>query len=121
MSACVTGDFKQSQDTVAPAAVPGWLLVRAIVRPIEEAVKIAGALAQGDLTRRIEVRANDETGRLMGALRGMSDSPVGIVARVRSGTDTMATASAGIADGKQDRRDHRAHLRELPSRPISWR
>ncbi|MET0980760.1 MAG: methyl-accepting chemotaxis protein, partial [Telluria sp.] len=82
--------------------VLGWLLVRAIVRPLEEAVRIAGAVAQGDLTQRIEVRSNDETGRLMGALRDMNDSLVEIVTRVRAGTDTIATASTEIADGNLD-------------------
>jgi methyl-accepting chemotaxis protein len=110
-------DFKRSQELVeivrivclaglviglAFAAFLGWLLVRAIVRPLEEAVRIAGAVAQGDLTQRIDVRSNDETGRLMGALRDMNDSLVEIVSRVRSGTDTMATASAEIADGNLD-------------------
>jgi methyl-accepting chemotaxis protein len=110
-------NYKQSQDIVeivrivcfaglviglAFAAVLGWLLVRAIVRPLEEAVKIAGAVAQGDLTQHIDVRSNDETGRLMGALRDMNDSLVEIVTRVRAGTDTMATASGEIAAGNLD-------------------
>jgi len=110
-------DYKRSQETAALvrsvclaglviglafAALLGWLLVRAIVRPLEEAVRIAGAVAQGDLTQRIEVRSNDEAGRLMGALRDMNDALVEIVARVRSGTDTMATASAEIAEGNLD-------------------
>jgi methyl-accepting chemotaxis protein len=110
-------DFKRSQEVVelvrlvcfaglvfglAVAAWLGWLLVRAIVRPLEEAVKIAGAVAQGDLTQRIEVRSNDETGRLMAALRDMNDSLVEIVTRVRAGTDTISTASSEIADGNLD-------------------
>jgi methyl-accepting chemotaxis protein len=38
---------------LAFAALLGWLLVRAIVRPLDEAVRIAGAVAQGDLTQHI--------------------------------------------------------------------
>jgi methyl-accepting chemotaxis protein len=110
-------DFKSSQKTfelvrticlaglvigLIFAAVLGWLLVRAIVRPLEEAVRIAGAVAKGDLTQRIEVRSQDETGRLMGALRDMNSSLVAIVSRVRSGTDTMAIASSEIAAGNLD-------------------
>ncbi|MEN3275155.1 MAG: hypothetical protein V7631_945 [Massilia sp.] len=87
---------------LALAALLGWRTVRAIVRPLEEAVQIAGAVAQGDLTRKIEVRSNDETGRLMAALRDMNDSLVEIVTRVRTGTDTIATASGEIADGNLD-------------------
>jgi methyl-accepting chemotaxis protein-1 (serine sensor receptor) len=110
-------DYKRSQEIAAMvrlvcfaglvfglaiAAWLGWLLVRAIVRPLEEAVNIAGAVAQGDLTQRIEVRSNDETGRLMGALRDMNDSLVEIVTRVRAGTDTISTASSEIAGGNLD-------------------
>lgn len=110
-------DFKSSQETfelvrticlaglvigLIFAAVLGWLLVRAIVRPLEEAVKIAGAVAKGDLTQRIEVRSQDETGRLTCALRDMNSSLVAIVSRVRSGTDTMAIASSKIAAGNLD-------------------
>ena len=87
---------------LAIAAWLGWLLVRAIVRPLEEAVRIAGAVAQGDLTQRIEVGAKDETGRLMAALRDMNDALVEIVTRVRTGTDTISTASSEIADGNLD-------------------
>ena len=116
-TAVAAADYKRSQEIVeivrmvclaglvvglAFAAVLGWLLVRAIVRPLEAAVRIAGAVAQGDLTQRIDVRSNDETGRLMGALRDMNDSLVEIVSRVRVGADTMATASTEIADGNLD-------------------
>ncbi len=87
---------------VVVATVLGWLLVRAIVLPLQAAVKIAGGVAQGDLTQRIDVRSNDETGRLMAALRDMNDSLVEIVTRVRAGTDNIATASNEIADGNLD-------------------
>ena len=87
---------------VVVATVLGWLLVRAIVLPLQAAVKIAGGVAQGDLTQKIDVRSNDETGRLMAALRDMNDSLVEIVTRVRAGTDNIATASNEIADGNLD-------------------
>ncbi|QOY95914.1 MCP four helix bundle domain-containing protein [Massilia sp. UMI-21] len=84
------------------AAFVGWVLVRAIVRPIEEAVRIAGAVAAGDLTQKIEVGSQDETGRLLLALKDMNASLVQIVTRVRGGTDTIATASGQIAAGNLD-------------------
>jgi methyl-accepting chemotaxis protein-1 (serine sensor receptor) len=84
------------------AAFVGWVLVRAIVRPLEQAVAIAGAVAQGDLTQTIEVTSNDETGRLLKALKDMNDSLVKIVSQVRTGTDNIATASSQIAAGNLD-------------------
>ena len=84
------------------AAFVGWVLVRAIVRPLEQAVAIAGAVAQGDLTQTIEVTSKDETGRLLQALKDMNDSLVKIVSQVRTGTDNIATASSQIAAGNLD-------------------
>jgi methyl-accepting chemotaxis protein-1 (serine sensor receptor) len=84
------------------AGVMGTALVRGIVRPLEAAVRIAGAVADGDLTQSIEVRTNDETGRLMRALKEMNDGLVKIVGQVRGGTDTIATASGQIAAGNLD-------------------
>jgi len=84
------------------AAFIGWVLVRAIVRPLEQAVSIAGAVAKGDLTQQIVVTSHDETGRLLQALKEMNDSLVHIVSKVRTGTDNIATASGEIAAGNLD-------------------
>jgi methyl-accepting chemotaxis protein-1 (serine sensor receptor) len=84
------------------AAIVGTMLIRGIVRPLEEAVRIAHAVAAGDLTQQIEVRSKDETGRLMQALKDMNTGLVKIVGRVRGGTDTIATASGQIAAGNLD-------------------
>jgi len=83
-------------------AVCSWLLSNAIVRPIRQAVQVAEKVAGGDLTQVIEAKASDETGALLRALRHMNDSLVAIVAQVRSGTDTIATASAEISAGNMD-------------------
>ncbi|HEX8884645.1 MAG TPA: methyl-accepting chemotaxis protein, partial [Noviherbaspirillum sp.] len=64
--------------------------------------RIASAVASGDLTQNIPVRANDETGKLMQALKRMNDSLVDIVGRVRTGTDTIVSASSQIASGNLD-------------------
>ncbi|TFW33194.1 methyl-accepting chemotaxis protein [Massilia horti] len=84
------------------AAVVGAMLVRGIVNPLEEAVRIAGAVASGDLTQDIDVKSNDETGRLMRALKEMNQGLANIVGQVRAGTDTIATASGQIAAGNLD-------------------
>ena len=82
--------------------VIGLVISRSITRPLNEAVKIAQTVAAGDLSSSIAVRSKDETGQLMQALKDMNDSLVGIVGQVRSGTDTIATASSQIAAGNQD-------------------
>ncbi|QDZ27302.1 methyl-accepting chemotaxis protein [Noviherbaspirillum sp. UKPF54] len=87
---------------VLAGAVIAWSITRSITRPINEAVKVAQTVAGGDLGNRIEIRSTDETGQLLQALKEMNDSLVRIVGRVRSGTDTIATASAQIANGNLD-------------------
>ena len=79
-----------------------WWITRSITGPIRDAVKVAETVAAGDLSSTITVQGRDETAQLMHALKTMNDSLVGIVGQVRSGTDTIATASAEIAAGNQD-------------------
>jgi methyl-accepting chemotaxis protein len=83
-------------------SVCAWLLASAIVRPIRQAVEVAEKVAAGDLTQDIRARTTCETGALLRALRHMNDSLVAIVAQVRGGTDTIATASAEISAGNMD-------------------
>ncbi|RJG08182.1 HAMP domain-containing protein [Noviherbaspirillum cavernae] len=87
---------------LALGAVFAWLLSASITGPLKHAVKIAGTVAAGDLTHRIEVRSKDETGQLLQALKDMNNSLVRMVGSVRQGTDTIATASSEIAAGNLD-------------------
>jgi methyl-accepting chemotaxis protein len=84
------------------AAFAGMWIVRSITRPLGAAVKLVRGVADGDLTQRIDVHSADEIGQLMQALKDMNDSLVRVVGQVRSGTDTVATASSQIAAGNLD-------------------
>jgi methyl-accepting chemotaxis protein len=79
-----------------------WWITRSITRPLNRAVDMAEAVASGDLTTRMECHTTDETGQLLRALIGMNDSLSRTVGQVRSGTETIATASSEIASGNQD-------------------
>ncbi|MFZ6846342.1 methyl-accepting chemotaxis protein [Undibacterium sp. RuTC16W] len=87
---------------IATGGLVAWLSARSITRPIIEAVKIAQTVASGDLTSRIVVNSTDESGQLLQALKAMNDSLFHIVGQVRSGTETIATASGQIASGNLD-------------------
>ncbi|MBX3618027.1 methyl-accepting chemotaxis protein [Nitrosomonas sp.] len=84
------------------AGIIGLLLIRAVIGPLNEAVAVANAVASGDLTSRIEVSSNNETGRLLQALKAMNDNLVDLVGKVRMGTDQITTASGEIASGNSD-------------------
>jgi methyl-accepting chemotaxis protein len=79
-----------------------WLVSRSISRPLEQAVGIARRVADGDLSAHLEVQTTDETGNLMQALKDMNEHLATTVGRVRSGADTIATASTQIAAGNLD-------------------
>ena len=80
----------------------GWWVQRRIAEPMRDAVRIANAVAAGDLTARIDSSARDETGQLLRALKAMNESLVGIVSNVRQSSDSIATGSAQIATGNAD-------------------
>jgi methyl-accepting chemotaxis protein-1 (serine sensor receptor) len=90
--------------------VTAWL-GRSITQPLNRAVQFAQTVAAGDLRSRIDAAGKDETAQLLRALQEMNASLARIVADVRSGTDTIATASSQIAAGNHDlsaRTEHQA-------------
>lgn len=66
-----------------------------------DAVEVAQRIAAGDLTVAINLKSGDKTS-LLHAIKDMRDRLATLVAQVRSGTDTIATASAEIAAGNMD-------------------
>ncbi|MBN3747499.1 HAMP domain-containing protein [Burkholderia sp. Se-20373] len=79
-----------------------YAIVRSITRPLNEAVRITQTVAAGDLTSHIDPQSRDETGKLLHALRDMSENLKRVVEEVRASADTVATASSQIASGNED-------------------
>ncbi|MBW8896997.1 MAG: MCP four helix bundle domain-containing protein [Massilia sp.] len=63
--------------------------------------KIAGSIAEGDLSIGIETKSSDR-GSLLVEMKQMRNSLVDIVSQVRRGTHTITTASREIAAGNSD-------------------
>ena len=76
-------------------------LLRRLGGEPRQATAIAQAVAAGDLTTAIPLRAGDTTS-LMAQLRAMQTSLAHAVSAVRTGSEQVATASAQIAQGNQD-------------------
>ena len=70
--------------------------------PVRETAQVLQAVAEGDLTQTIHSDRRDEVGAMQRALAQMIDSFSGTVSKVRSGADSVATASAQIAHGNLD-------------------
>jgi methyl-accepting chemotaxis protein len=77
-------------------------IVRSTVRPINEAVEIARAVAQGNLAIAVKTGGTSETGLLLNALHDMKERLASIVGDVRRSSDSVASASSQIAQGNDD-------------------
>ena len=87
---------------VALAAVLATSIIRSVTRPIGQAVAVANAVAEGDLTLSIDTRGRSETAQLLQALSTMQQRLGQVVGQVRQNAEGVATASAQIAQGNSD-------------------
>jgi methyl-accepting chemotaxis protein len=86
-------------------AVVGFVLCLGIAwsisHPLEEAVGVAGRIAEGDLTVRIDVTSKDEAGRLLGAMRDMTLRLAQVLSEVRDGASALASAAGQVSAASQ--------------------
>ncbi|MBK9441297.1 MAG: Tar ligand binding domain-containing protein [Comamonadaceae bacterium] len=80
----------------------GANLILGISRSLREALDVANAVAQGDLSHPIHLDGRDEISQVLTALSGMQDSLAQVVTTVRQGAEAVATASSEIAQGNHD-------------------
>jgi methyl-accepting chemotaxis protein len=73
-----------------------------IAKPLEYACRAAGRIATGNLTEEILVHGRDEAALMLQALSDMQRELRSVVGQVRSGVDSIATASSQIAQGNGD-------------------
>jgi methyl-accepting chemotaxis protein-1 (serine sensor receptor) len=84
------------------AIVSSVLLLRAIMRPLEQAIGHFDAMAHGDLSTTVVVDRQDEMGALLKGLASMQEQLSGTVRSVRDSSMSIATASAEIAAGNMN-------------------
>jgi methyl-accepting chemotaxis protein len=87
---------------IALAAMLAIWLRGAIARPAQEAAAIARKVAAGDLSTRIVPAAGGAAGTLLHTMQDMNDRLVGMIIKVRSGTDSIAASAGEIAGGSMD-------------------
>lgn len=87
---------------VVLGGVTGVFITRSLTRPIQQAVEVARTVAAGDLSHRFEVRGKNETAQLLQVLQEMQRSLGGVVLAVRTGSESVASASGQIASGNHD-------------------
>ncbi|MDE2594248.1 MAG: MCP four helix bundle domain-containing protein [Burkholderiales bacterium] len=84
------------------AGVLAWFITRSVTKPLGEAVEIAHAVANGDLTKQIDVHGHDEISALLRALQTMTGTLQNLIGQLKAAADEIATGSGEIAKGNQD-------------------
>jgi methyl-accepting chemotaxis protein len=84
------------------AVLFGAALIRGISRSLSEALDVAKAVAQGDLSHTIHLDGKDEVSQVLMALSEMQTGLAQVVTAVRQGSEGVATASSEIAQGNHD-------------------
>ncbi|MFZ4624955.1 MAG: methyl-accepting chemotaxis protein [Rhodoferax sp.] len=87
---------------IAVAAFLGIWISRQITRPIQAAVGAAREFAAGNLAVALKADGSDEPAQLLRALESMRTDLSKVVASVRAGSESVATASTEIAQGNND-------------------
>lgn len=84
------------------SAVLARIIVVSITRPLDKAVTLARAIAQGDLTQEVNVTHHDETGVLLNALAEMQVHLQDIVTEVKNGAVSLSATAEQIVAGNQN-------------------
>ncbi|MDN0077002.1 methyl-accepting chemotaxis protein [Crenobacter sp. SG2303] len=83
------------------ALVIGLLLAlfisRIISRPLNIAARVAGQLAEGDLTAKIDATSKDETGQVLASMQSMIGKLSQTIGEIRHAADNLASASEEVS------------------------
>lgn len=82
---------------ICMGAVVGTLITKAITGPVNKAAGLAGAMARGDLTQRLDVKTHDEIGEMANALNATCDSLSKILKDIQQNAQTLASASEEVS------------------------
>ena len=93
------------------------LVIRSMVKPLEEAVEVSNRMAKGDLSRDISVRSKDEVGQLSNAMANMLRELRRVVGEVQDASEQVAAGSeelsASAVELSQGASDQAASVEEV--------
>lgn len=82
--------------------VIAYVITRAITVPIFKGVQFAEAIAEGDLSRQLDVSSKDEIGQLAQALNGMVSKLKEVVGDVTSASNNVASGSQELSASSEE-------------------
>ena len=80
----------------------GILITRAITNPVRQLVSASQTIADGDLTRDVEVKTGDEVGMLADAFQKMVESLRGLVGQTQNTAEKVSATSQELSSSAQE-------------------
>jgi methyl-accepting chemotaxis protein len=104
------GDAKRSQFVLLALGLVAlglgsglaWAIQRSVVGPLRNATESVRRVAEGDLTETVRSQGRDEVADMLSAVSQMQQRLRDVVGGIRSGVDSVNTASVEIASGNID-------------------
>jgi methyl-accepting chemotaxis protein len=90
---------------VLMSTLGAWVIItisRTTTRALAQAVGVAQAIAQGDLSRTLNNDSRDEVGQMVRAMGEATAHMRSVIEGIKVASDSVATAAAQIATGNQD-------------------
>ena len=88
--------------TIVIGSFAAWVIARTISAPIRRSVIIADQIANGDLSKSIDISGSDEIAELLQSLQKMQENLLNTISQIKAGTETITVASQEIASGNAD-------------------
>jgi methyl-accepting chemotaxis protein len=88
--------------TIALVLATAFLVVRGITRPLDKLIAVATAVTSGDLTKRVQIKADKEMNDLAEGFNAMIDSLRKIIYQVITASQSIASASQQLASSAAD-------------------
>ncbi|WP_419710025.1 methyl-accepting chemotaxis protein [Pseudomonas sp. NFX224] len=101
-SSAITGIVAVAVIAALMTILLAWLLTRSIVTPLNRAVQAAQTIAEGNLSKAIEVDGKDEPARLLGALATMQASLRKTIEQIAGSATQLGTAAEELSAVTQD-------------------
>ena len=79
-----------------------WRIVLSVVKPVGRAMVVAERIAAGDLSSKIIVQSEDETGRLLDAVAVMQDKLKALVGQIQQGAVMIEASTSEVAGATMD-------------------
>lgn len=79
-----------------------FIVRKLVVQPFGNALRAVETVGSGNLTGRVQITSQDESGRLLASVQSMTDRLASVVTEVRSGTDAITSISADVAAGNME-------------------